>query len=569
MNNNKPVYLQIADYIQIKCNPITIDGNIYVYNGMHYFLDTNCSFLKEKVGALLVDLINSDTINGLSLTHDEKKSFLKLSYRKEAQFKVFVDQVIGKIKETNILPIASWPFDKNNSMINCHNGMINLNTLEIILHSKEFLNVMITDANYEILPQTIPNAANQFFTLVKWCCENNENLAASIHNIIASFLVKEKETPRLVIFYGDKRCLSIVKNMLKAILGNYLSEINSREIRKKRNNEDLRRILCDAINYQVIICNDFSKDSIADAELIDGLLNSTKILRASSSEKSDPLTINFRGTLVFFSETVPEFSCYPDSLIEKTIVCRLPLSINFNQQPNKPDIFFDKASIDYLFSFYVNETSNTIKHRTPFIHDIFINTKKLLIWGRGNLVIQWANTFFRLPNTPEEARLSRYTARNLYDYSFKRHIKALPYDFVPQNISFVVFCRELEIYCENTPGMNRKEWSRVWYMDFYLDDPGYYMLTGDDECESRTIAMTQRYSSGYHDQYRQHTFEGAKALMHTFPYYPNPTFLPNPSYPPNLSNQHQLDYSFSDEDFSKFEQPNPPNPSLKLKPFVP
>jgi len=566
MNNFKPVYLQIADYIQTMCNPIICDGNVYVYNGKHYVLDTNCSFLKEKVEALLVDLINLDTIDGLSLTQDEKKSFLKISPRKDTQFGVFVDQVIRKIKETNVLPIEARPFDKDYSMLNCQNGLINLNTLEIIPHSKEILNLMITNANYMTLPQTIPDATNQFFTLIKWCCENNENLAASIHNIIASFLVKEKETPRLVIFYGDKRCLSIVNNMLKSILGNYLREINSRGIRKKRCNEDLRRSLCDAINHHVIVCNDFYKDFIADAELLDGLLNSTKILRASSSEKSDPLTINFRGTLVLFSETVPEFSCYPDSLIEKTVVIKLPLSVNLNQQLTISDISFDKTSIDFLFSFYVNETSNIINHRSPFIHGIFINTKRNLIWGRGNLVIQWANIFFRLPNTSEEARLSRYTVRNLYDYSFKRHIKALPYDFVPQNISFVEFCRELEIYCENTPGMNRKEWSRVFYTDLYLDDPGYYMLTGDDECESRAMAMKQGYSSNYHNPYRQYTFEGTQALMPTFPYYPNP------SYPPNLSYQHQLDYSSSDDDFSKFEQPNPsnpPNPSQELKPFVP
>jgi hypothetical protein len=561
---SKPIHLQFADYIQPMFNPINIDGNVYVYNGMNYILDINCSFLKKKVGALLVALINSDTIDGLSLTQDEKKSFLKMSRRKDTQFEVFVDQVIRKIKETNVLPIEARPFDKDYSIINCHNGLINLNTLEKIPHSKESLNMMIADANYITLPQTIPDVANQYFNLLKWCCGNDENLAASIHNIIASIFVNEKETPRLVVFYGDKRCLSIVKNMLKAILGNYLIEINTREIRKKRNNEDLRRSLCDAINHQVIICNDFYKDFIADAELLDELLNSTKVLRASSSEKSYPLTINFKGTLVFFSETIPEFSCYPDSLIDKTVVIKLPLSVNFNQQLNIPDISFDKASIDYLFSFYVNETSNIVNHKTPFIHDIFIKTKKLLIWGRGNLVIQWANTFFRLPNTSEEARLARYTPRSLYDYSFKRYIKTIPYGIVPQTISFVEFCRELEKFYENIPGMNRKDWSRVWYMDLYLDDPGYYMLTGDDECESRTMAMKQGYSCNYHDNHRQYTFQGTQALMSPFPF--NPTFL-SPAYSPNPPNQYQIDYSSPDEDFTKHLQPNPPNPSQK--PFVP
>jgi len=106
---------------------------------------------------------------------------------------VFVDQVIQKIKETHVLPIEARPFDKDCSIINCHNGLVNLNSLELIPHSKECLNMMITDADYIPLPPIMPDAANQYFDLIKWCYGNDEDLTSSIHNIIASFLVKEKK----------------------------------------------------------------------------------------------------------------------------------------------------------------------------------------------------------------------------------------------------------------------------------------------------------------------------------------------------------------------------------------
>ncbi|MDR0444466.1 MAG: hypothetical protein LBH44_13795 [Treponema sp.] len=529
-----PLVFQIQRYMEKNHHPkFSKDGKSYYWSGYFFKEDENQTFIENSINNILIDIINdSGEKYGITVSSEEKSGLCKQDYQKTNCFSRFATQIITHLKNNPQNVFVEDYFDNQNEFLNTPDGLVDIRNTEILQHHPEQLITM--QAGHNILgglPGNCPESIKEFFGLLKYIFRN-DTIFESFMSIFSSLLYSGQKDKRIIFFAGPVSILTLLKNLLQELLGNYSAVIHAEGLCKKRNNPDLRPSLCNVIKNRVIMVYPQDGD-VLDTNLLRQITSNTEItLRKSTKEE---ISFTFKGNLVFFCEKIPKFSNYKniDSLLSSIVV--VPMSHNQGicqaypyQQDYQYNFNYDKGFYSYLLRYLLERSSYCVRHGEPVIHGYFSQTLKNLILLRGGMVEMWALTYFIEPSNYGEGN-QEYMVNDLYEYSFK-HWMYNNYNLPEKpSISLKRFSMILNQLSESIPDLHRNEWNgHVVYTGLFLNDENYYKRQSKkwyannwerDVAESRRVTLSDCNEQKIHQN-------NQKALQR--PYLTNKNSLPKP-----------------------------------------
>lgn len=181
-----------------------------IWNGKYWQFDV-CDQIKNLVEILIEEM-------RLEAVETQNKD--KINNAKRAANKSGKDALLSECK--HLVPITNNQLDNYKYLINCNNGILNLKTLELMNHDKEYLLSNFTDVNY------IKNAKpKKFIKFLKEIFCDNEEKIAFIRKLFAYCLTGETKDQAFIIFYGEgSNGKSVLIDLIQHIMGEYCTTAN-------------------------------------------------------------------------------------------------------------------------------------------------------------------------------------------------------------------------------------------------------------------------------------------------------------------------------------------------------
>jgi hypothetical protein len=163
-------------------------------------------------------------------------------------------------------------------------------------------------------------------------------------------------------------------------------------------------------------------------------------------------------------------------------------------------IQFDRSSLNYLFSFYIEKASQCIEHGAPIINKFFADTAFWLQIGRNDLTAQWISRFIHgnasIPS-------NEYRVGDLYEYSFKYFMDSLSIEY-EKRVSMMKFAKRLKEMFGTISGVEIHNWNgHTVYTGFYLNDPYYYERVKKRINGTEYHAVQEEMDFDYREQQRE------------------------------------------------------------------
>jgi len=342
-NKKKPAL--IAQYIQNELPPIIKSNNIlYIYNKKYYN-----------------ELCNSDI-------KDIIYKFLK-KYKIIEYFKTsYINDVIGAIEHNDETPKKK--IDNYDNLINLNNGIYNLDTFELIEHSKDYYFSYIIDAEYKenekIEIPYFQNFLNKLFTI-----NNNEPDIKEISNIIrlGGYLLYPKNMIDIMfIFLGEG---ANGKSVLIDIFSLFFAKefLTSLNLRQLSNPESFSR---EPLSYSKINITTEEKGGKIDSEEIKKITSGDDITIIRKYKKA--ITFKPSIKLIIASNSTPHFNDTTHAIYRRLMIFDFQNRFIENDEeynkiknPNKKRIFKASNKIDLL---------ENIKKEKNSILKLFLNGLK-------------------------------------------------------------------------------------------------------------------------------------------------------------------------------------------------
>lgn len=236
------------------------DMEVYiVWNGSVWVI-TDIKAIHKKIINFIMEL-SSELEKYLVTTADEDtKSFWKIYSRLKNLTPV-------KVIKDNFNAVCDWisskELDNNDNLINCKNGMLNLDTMELVHHNREMLCTKILNIDYT------PNAkCDNFINSLEWIFTNADT-RKELQKAYGYSLTGETIHEVLFILWGKGlNGKSTITKPLIDIFGDYFGSLGYKSLEPKKDNSAPSSDFAKLVNKRVVLTSESkSKFTIDDGML--------------------------------------------------------------------------------------------------------------------------------------------------------------------------------------------------------------------------------------------------------------------------------------------------------------
>ena len=316
-NSKGVLYLEkFSMYLIKNLNIIRIGAGIFSYNNNHYVRDL------ESIEHAMVELIPS----------------IKKTARNEIleYIKVKLYDAVEPKKQASA------------NMINFKNGILNLDTMELIPHNKDTIIINQIPHNYN--PNTYDETMDK--TLNKLTCYD-AGLRTAILEMIGFTMYRRNELRKAFVLLGDR---ANGKSTLIKCIQNMLGENNYSSLDLKEVNERFKTasLFCKCAN----IGDDISDEFIPDISTFKKLVTGDKI--SAEFKGKDPFEFEPYAKFIFSANTLPRIKDATGAVISRLIL--IPFNQVFSDKdPDYDPKIRDKLSTENAMEYLINISINAIK----------------------------------------------------------------------------------------------------------------------------------------------------------------------------------------------------------------
>jgi putative DNA primase/helicase len=242
------------------------DSRFYIYNGKYYKFDKEALLLKRKVLEFVTELV--DYANKKNI---EPRVMDKI-YRMKSNNSI--DNIVESIKIE--ARIEADQVDQEDHLFNCQNGILNLNTMELIKHNPEKKLTHIADVNYD------PDAGEvegEALKILKSFFLDDESILNFMFEFFGTCLHGNPAIRKFIYAFGSgKNGKSTFFNFfLRNIFGNYAASTNFQAFVGKRDNTRASSDLVPILGKRLVITNEAQTDRQLNTNLIKSITGGDNI----------------------------------------------------------------------------------------------------------------------------------------------------------------------------------------------------------------------------------------------------------------------------------------------------
>lgn len=226
------------------------------YNGKYWQMD---SF--NNVKNLAEELIEQMKTQAFKISDDEKeykKEFIKNVNRlcsskgKEAMLK--------EAQHLNTIPVVFDDFDKDQYLLNCNNGIVDLKTGKLIPHNKEFMLSKSTHIDFND-----KKSPKLFLKTIYEIYQNNNDLIDYVLRVLGYCLSGDMMEQCLWFFNGDgSNGKSLLLELMVNLLGDYSTFASAELLLDTKNMHNHKSELATLKNKRLVVLNEFNQGNKLD-----------------------------------------------------------------------------------------------------------------------------------------------------------------------------------------------------------------------------------------------------------------------------------------------------------------
>lgn len=334
--------LRMRDLYGNICIYIPEKDRFAIWNGIFWDIDETGAVIYHMYREMLALMRNE--LNALSFEYERRDIMIKWCTACE-----WVSTFSSTLKHFRLLRSVSFSYmDNDDNLINCQNGVLNLDTIELVPHSSDYYMMKCVQANYNPEAQ-----APRWIKFIQEITLNRPELMEYIQRIAGYILSGKTSEKCMFFFYGNQgdNGKSTLINIIIYILNDYAMKIMAESIMARNGlprsvNNDLARLK----GSRLVVSSEVSEGQKFNDGLIRDLCGD-----------GDPITTRFlfrefftyipKFKIIAYGNNKPYISV-SDNAIKKKIKM-----IPFDFEAINPDknlmTYFKDAEIDGIFNWMV------------------------------------------------------------------------------------------------------------------------------------------------------------------------------------------------------------------------
>lgn len=333
---NKKISLQqIYEFIITQNKIRIINGSIYIYN--------------SKFGYFEHIEMNNEGREINKFIHDSIRSKIRPN---------IITDIIKKLKDEPNIQVENDEVNSDKKLINCQNGVIDLESGELLNHKKEYLFTYCIRANF-ILDKNKIDTYN-FEKFVETSLENNKRKRKLLLEIIGYLISNYNEAKKAFIFLGKPHSgKSLLSKLIAKLIGE--KEVSNISLHKLGD----RFSIAEFSNHKININAEINASKLNNLDVFKSIVGGDYI--TGEYKGQSPFSFKCRIKLLFCGNYMPELR---DMEVGDAFVDRLTILLfNTTTPEEKRNYNLEElliSEIDSIFTLAIYELKKLVKRNFEF-----------------------------------------------------------------------------------------------------------------------------------------------------------------------------------------------------------